>query len=166
MNFKKIKLLDIAIDISYGLSLSADTKKTNNKLLRITDIQNRSVDWSTVPYCTPKLTSKIKNYYLKNGDIVFARTGATTGKSYIITDCPDGAVFASYLIRVRVNESVFPKFLFYFFQTPFYWSQISSNSVGSTTAGVNSTKLKGLRIPLPPIKTQKRIVSLLDRRRL
>jgi len=163
MNFKKVTLGDYTVDVSYGLSLPSTGTKGKNRFLRITDIQNNSVDWESVPFCIPNEKKDISKALLKNGDIVFARTGATTGKSFVIQNCPKDAVFASYLIRVRLNTQIDPIFIHYYFQTPHYWSQITTNSVGSTTVGVNSTKLKDLQIPLPPLPIQKNIVQVLDK---
>lgn len=100
---------------------------------------------------------------MKPGDIVFARTGATTGKSFLVRDCPPQSVFASYLIRVRPSEKIDSGYLSYFFQTPNYWQQISQSSTGSAQAGVNSTKLKQLKVPLLPIAEQRRIAAILDK---
>ena len=88
----------------YGYTASAATEPIGPHLLRITDIQNGSVNWETVPYCDCPGPQK---FLLEKGDILFARTGATTGKSFLIEECPT-AVFASYLIRLRVNKLVSP----------------------------------------------------------
>src|SRR5262249_3851956 len=100
---------------------------------------------------------------LEPGDIVFARTGATTGKSFLIRECPARAVFASYLIRVRPKRSVSPRYLAHFLQTPEYWSQIRRNATGTAQAGVNATRLKQLSLPLAPLEEQERISNILDR---
>ncbi|MDB2613796.1 restriction endonuclease subunit S [Chlamydiales bacterium] len=134
--------------INYGYTESACAESVGPKFLRITDIQNNHVNWNTVPYC-PIKNSNIPKYKLKKGDIVFARTGATTGKSYLISK-PPCAVFASYLIRVQLNSlEILPSFLFLFFQTAFYWDTIKSGSAGSAQGGFNANKLKKLRIPYP-----------------
>jgi len=99
---------------------------------------------------------------LRPGDIVFARTGATTGKSYMIRELPEPTVFASYLIRVRVASSVDSSYLAHFFETPAYWRQITTSANGAAQPGVNATKLGQLRIPLPPLEEQRRIAAVLD----
>ena len=88
---------DIAKKIQYGHTESANANQVGPKFLRITDIQERSVDWGTVPFCVCT-DDQHEKYRLNAGDIVFARTGATTGKSFLIQNPPD-SVFASYLIR-------------------------------------------------------------------
>lgn len=152
---------EISEDISYGFTAKASSFPVGPRLLRITDIQNGSVKWESVPYCEiPK--GKVHNYLLRSGDIVFARTGATTGKSYLINSCPE-AVFASYLIRIRPIPSVLYGFLAYFFQSADYWSQISDNISGSAQPNCNATKLASLELPVPPLNEQRRIVAKLEK---
>ncbi|WP_337138219.1 restriction endonuclease subunit S [Sphingomonas aquatica] len=148
-----VRLEDVASQIDYGLTASAKEDGDGPKFLRITDIQDGKVDWATVPVCDAT-TKQITDNELHAGDIVFARTGATTGKSFLIETCPDNAVFASYLIRVRPSKAVRPEYLFGFFQTTLYWNQIQSMAQGAAQPGVNSTKLKELVLPLPSIELQ------------
>jgi type I restriction enzyme S subunit len=158
----KIKRLgDVCEKVDYGHTASAKEAGDGPKFLRITDIQNGSVAWHSVPVCECE-PNELKKYILQRGDMVFARTGATTGKSYLVADCPNNAIFASYLIRVRPKTQVSPPYLAYFFQTQDYWEQVSTSSSGSAQPGVNATKLKNLQIPLPPLPEQKRIVAILD----
>ena len=158
----KIKRLgDVCEKVDYGHTASAKEAGAGPKFLRITDIQNGSVAWHSVPVCECE-PNKLKKYILQRGDMVFARTGATTGKSYLVADCPNNAIFASYLIRVRPKTQVSPPYLAYFFQTPDYWEQVSTSSSGSAQPGVNATKLKNLQVPLPPLPEQERIVAILD----
>ena len=131
------------------------------KFLRITDIQDDGVNWDSVPFCKINDTD-LEKYKLIGGDIVFARTGATTGKSYFVT-CPPRSVFASYLIKVQItHKGLSPEFLYQFFQTKIYWDSINSGISGSAQGGFNATKLAELKIPLPPLSEQLRIVSILD----
>ncbi len=142
----------------YGYTASAMTEEVGPYLLRITDIQNGSVNWETVPYCD---CPKPEEYLLQKDDILFARTGATTGKSFLIEECPI-AVFASYLIRLRVRESVTPQYLYAFFQSPSYWEQISDNTIGSAQPNCNATKLASVKLPIPSLEEQHHIVNHLE----
>jgi len=147
--------------ISYGYTESASSEPVGPRFLRITDIQDDHVDWDTVPYC--KIQSvDLPKYRLASGDIVLARTGATTGKSFLVID-PPKAVFASYLIRLRlIEKELLPQFVYLFFQTPAYWKSIKDGSTGSAQGGFNATKLGALSVPIPPILEQRRIVGILD----
>ena len=162
MSWPLVTLNNLAEKIDYGLTASAYCDQDGPRFLRITDLQNDSVNWSLVPSCVCS-EKDIEQYRLKNGDLVFARTGATTGKSYLLNDAPKDSVFASYLIRVRPNERVDPQFLSFFFKSPKYWQQINIMANGAAQPGVNSTKLKELEIPLPPLSEQKRIAAILDK---
>jgi len=146
--------------MDYGLTASATESDTGNKFLRITDIREGRINWKDVPYCQCSQKDE-KKYELWEGDIVFARTGSV-GNSCLIQEVPEGAVFASYLIRIRPNgEIVDPAFLSYFFRTQDYWQQIMGAAVGAIHLGLNATKLKQLRVPLLPLPEQKRIAAIL-----
>ena len=148
---------EISQSILYGVSESAKSQGTY-RLLRITDIQDNKVNWDTVPF-TDYENEKAEAYLLKDGDILFARTGATVGKSYVVNNLKEKAIYASYLIRVQTNHYVLPAFVKYFFESGFYWEQVLGNSVGIGQPNVNGTILSNLELPIPPIMEQKRIVK-------
>ena len=145
---------NLSAAIQYGLSNSAKPQGTH-RLLRITDIQDGKVNWDTVPFTT---VDDPETYLLKTGDIVFARTGATVGKSFLITETPYPSVYASYLIRIRLLGNLPPEYIYQFFDSACYWSQITDKSVGVGQPNCNGTSLKELFIPLPPINEQLRII--------
>ena len=148
------RLGSISSAIQYGLSNSAEQIGTQ-RLLRITDIQDGKVNWDTVPFTT---VQDPEQYLLTKGDIVFARTGATVGKSFLIEETPYSAVYASYLIRIRLLDSILPEYIYQFFNSQCYWDQITDKSVGVGQPNCNGTSLKELLIPLPPVKEQSKIV--------
>jgi len=141
----------------YGFTDSS-SNSGNAKFLRITDITDTGVNWDDVPYCN---CPDIEKYKLVNGDIVFARIGATTGKSYIINN-PPKAVFASYLIRVRTKENLLSSYLIYFFNSEYYWRQINSQKGNNLKGGVNGSILSDLKIIVPPISEQRKIAYVLS----
>lgn len=158
--FPEVALSELA-SIKYGYTESASSEQIGPKFLRITDIQDGSVDWDSVPYCAIDV-AEAKKHQLEDGDIVFARTGATTGKSFLIKE-PPNAVPASYLIRLRLTgKKLLPQFLSLFFQTEAYWHSIEKGSSGSAQGGFNASKLGQLKVPTPPLEEQKRIVAVLD----
>jgi type I restriction enzyme S subunit len=157
----KVKRLGEIASINYGYTAKASSENIGPKLLRITDIQNDKVDWSSVPYC-PVDEADFQKYKLIDQDIVFARTGATTGKSYLVSNPPE-SVAASYLIRLRIKDStISPQFISKFFQTSGYWKSVSSGISGSAQGGFNASKLSELVVKIPPIDEQKRIMAILD----
>jgi restriction endonuclease S subunit len=142
----------------YGYTESATVEPIGPRFLRITDIQDNRVNWDSVPYCRCAEPAK---YLLKPNDLVFARTGATTGKSFVIRECPE-AVFASYLIRLRVRNRVSIDYLYRYFQSPGYWAQISDEKKGTGQPNLNGSKLEKLKVPIAPMAEQRRIVAELD----
>ena len=144
----------------YGYTAKAIDSNDLPKMLRITDIQDSGVDWNTVPNCEIAETD-LEKYLLKSNDIVIARIGATTGKSYLLKN-PVNAVFASYLIRLRISESFLPAYVYYFLQSDIYWKQISELSSGIALPGVNSSKLQTMMFPAAPRFEQQRIVDRIE----
>jgi type I restriction enzyme S subunit len=159
-NWTWVRIKHISSTIQYGLSNSAEMQG-NYKLLRITDIQNGSVIWERVPYTTVS-ENEIKQFALCNDDLLFARTGGTVGKSFFVAGLKEKSVFASYLIRIRTLE-VFSKYIKAFFESDWYWQQITDKSAGTGQPNVNGVKLGDLLIPLPPFVEQKRIVQEIDK---
>jgi len=155
------RLGDISKDIHYGYTASSNNRIESPKLLRITDIQNNKVDWDTVPGCAID-ENIITKYKLVYGDILIARTGGTIGKTFLITDCPDISVFASYLIRF-IPIIINIRYVKYFMEGPLYWSQLKGMAWGGGQPNVNASNLKTMVFPLPSLSEQKIIVERLDR---
>lgn len=105
-------LNNISIDIFYGVNKPAK-EFGKYRLLRITDIQNNRVEWDKVPY-TDFDEKKVLSYLLKKGDVLFARTGGTVGKSYLVENCPSNAIYASYLIKVQLAKNIDYKYIKFF----------------------------------------------------
>ncbi|MBL7769301.1 MAG: restriction endonuclease subunit S [Flavipsychrobacter sp.] len=139
----------------YGFTASA-LEAGSHKLVRITDINNGKVDWNTVPFCN---CSDDRKYLLRDHDILVARTGGTTGKSFIVSNPPENAVFASYLIRLRLNKNADLDFITCFLNSYLFWSQIIEMKSGSAMPNVNAEKLKTLKLPKCDVKTQREIVQ-------
>lgn len=141
------ELRQISHKPEYGFTESA--KPTGNtQFLRITDIQEDGVQWGSVPFCEcPE--ELMERYLLADNDILFARIGATTGKNFLVKK-PPRAVFASYLIRVRVKNDVSADFISQFCDTSAYWRQIDTNKGNNLKGGINASTLKRLLVPVPP----------------
>ena len=155
-------LADLAEKIQYGYTAKARSDSDGIRYLRITDIQDDQVDWGTVPSCDVG-DAESEKYLLSEGDLVFARTGATVGKSFLLRGSVPRAVFASYLIRVKLRNHIDPRYVAYFFQSPAYWNQIAESSAGIGQPNVNGTKLAQIRIPVAPPKQQQEIVAEIEK---
>lgn len=160
-SWTKSSVGDLADSIQYGHTAKSSNDPVGPKFLRITDIQDNNVDWSSVPFC-PIPEEQIPKYLLEKGDLLFARTGATVGKSFLIHSEIPESVFASYLIRVRVTEAVVPRYIYYFFQSADYWRQISESASGIGQPNVNGKKLAALELPIAPLPEQRRIVARIE----
>lgn len=147
------KLADLCHPLEYGLTATATEDPIGPRFLRISDIQGGVVRWEAVPYCHCSAQER-ERYKLSSGDLLIARIGATTGKSYLVSGAPGECVFASYLIRVRPLSQLDPTFLSYFTQSRLYWSQIDAAKGGRLKTGVNAPVLRSLRIPVPPMRDQ------------
>lgn len=146
----------------YGYTASATNDPTGTKFLRITDIQDGRVNWLTVPYChcPPDVLASKR---LLPGNVVVARIGATTGKSFYIDATPDAALFASYLIRLRAKpKKLLPRYLYFYMQTTEYWAHVDLHKGDRLKGGVNIPVLESLPVVVPPITEQVRIVRVLD----
>ena len=159
-SWEEKKLGDVA-DTQYGYTESASSEAIGPKFLRITDIQNGIVNWDKVPYCRIS-EEELEKYKLSIEDIVIARTGATTGKSYLIKD-NILSVFASYLIRLKLKtKDVLSNFIYQFMQSQLYWTQITDFSKGIAQPGVNAQKLKKIKLSLPTLPEQTENVRIID----
>lgn len=161
--WSRIRVEELCESIDYGHTASADFTLSAPRFLRITDIQDGEVDWTRVPGCRISPDAESANG-LMDGDIVFARTGATTGKSFLIRT-PPRAVFASYLIRLRPSQAVRPAYLYAFFQSHDYWGQVRASARGGAQPNVNARLLGAITVPLAPLAEQDRVLSFMNERR-
>jgi type I restriction enzyme, S subunit len=162
-DWKKKSLADLCTDISYGYTESAKQQKVGPKFLRITDIASGRLVWENVPYC-PISKSDFQKYKLLPGDIVIARTGATTGANYTIKDSdPKDVVFASYLIRYKINPQIANSYYIgQLLRSPNWFDYVDAIAGGSAQPGANAKQLGSFEILLPPLPEQTAIASVLS----
>jgi len=157
--WKKVRLSDISTSM-YGYTASASTEAVGPKFLRITDIQDRVINWDSVPYCAIS-EKEYEKYKLYKNDIVVARTGNSTGTNAIIKEDID-AVFASYLIRFRVNEKIAdPYFVASVLSSKSFTEFVNQVAGGSAQKGANANILGTFEVSLPPLGVQQRIASII-----
>ncbi len=131
--------------------------------IRITDI-GKDGRFRPAPRVSVKVNgARAARFLLRPGDLVFARTGASVGKSYLY-DRRDGTlVFAGFLIRIAPNPSrLRPAFMSYYAQTQRYWDWVADNSARSGQPGVNAKEYGSLLVPVPPIPEQRAIATVLS----
>ena len=148
---------NISQSIQYGYNAPAkDCGRI--KMVRISDIQDNSVLWETVPYCDIK-ENEISTYLLQPNDILFARTGGTVGKSYLVQEVPEEAIYAGYLIRTRYSQWLYPQYLKFFMESELYWSQLRNGTIATAQPNCNGRTLGKMLLPIPPLSEQYRIVE-------
>ena len=159
-NWKWVRLGEISQFVQYGYSAPAQIKG-RIKMVRISDIQDESVCWDKVPYCDIR-EEEIEQYLLKNNDILFARTGGTVGKSFLVKNIGENAIYAGYLIRMRYGKNIVPQFLKYFMGSALYWAQLRNGTIATAQPNCNGQTLSKMMLPLPPLAEQKRIVEKIE----
>ena len=161
-SWEQRKLGDVAEHFEYGLNAAATEFDGVNKYLRITDIDDDTHEFRFDDLTTPQANLETcSNYLLEKGDLLFARTGASVGKTYLYRPFDGKVYFAGFLIRARVGNEADSEFVFQSTLTERYRRYISITSQRSGQPGVNAQEYAELEIPLPSLPEQREIGSLL-----
>ena len=150
---------NISQSIQYGYNTPA-LEKGVIKMVRISDIQKNKVLWETVPFCMIE-EKNIGTYLLEVNDILFARTGGTVGKSFLVEKVPMKAIYAGYLIRTRYSSLLCPRYMKAFMESQLYWDQLKNGTIATAQPNCNGKTLAKMLLPIPPINEQKRITEKL-----
>ena len=144
----------------YGAqSASIGYNPTRPRYVRITDINDDgTLNDDVVASINP---SDDEQYKLEYGDFMFARMGATVGKTYAFIE--GNQIFAGYLIRYRLNpELINPRYLYWYTRLDEYWNWVKLNQSGAAQPGINAKKYGSLQIPLPPIEEQNAFAAFVE----
>ncbi len=150
---------NISQSIQYGYNAPA-LEHGAIKMVRISDIQENCVLWDNVPYCQIA-ENDIDTYLLKVNDILFARTGGTVGKSFLVEEVPERAIYAGYLIRTRYSSLLNPRYMKSFMESQLYWEQLKNATIATAQPNCNGKTLAKMLLPIPSTKEQDRIVEKL-----
>lgn len=158
--FKSLR--DICERVDYGYTAKANFKQVGLKFLRITDIVPYLINWNSVPYC--EISSKdIHKFLLKEGDIVIARTGATAGYAKRLNKRHPDSIFASYLVRIRVNQQYANSYYIgLIVESDRYKEFIKANISGAAQPQANARVLTSLSVLVPPNKIQDNFKNLVS----
>ena len=161
-DWEQRKLGELSSSFEYGLNASAKEYDGENKYIRITDIDDDSREFKQKDITSPDTDlSSAENYRLSEGDILFARTGASVGKSYIYK-ASDGLVYyAGFLIRARIKPEYNSEFVFQNTLTGDYEKFIKVTSMRSGQPGVNAQEYSQYQIMVPSKPEQDKISDCL-----
>jgi type I restriction enzyme, S subunit len=155
--YTKSKLGDISLDVRYGLTETARNTGTH-RFIRITDLTEAGqLKQTKAKYVSPTIEA-ISKFEVRRGDILIARSGSV-GRPHLF-DSNSACVFASYLIRFRIDERLAdPHYVFYYALSPDYREYIGKQRRGGAIKNINAKQLRELPIPVPPLQEQRRIVG-------
>lgn len=152
----------LASHLMYGANETAESDNpTFPRYIRITDIgENNTLRKDTYKTLSPNVA---KDYMLQKGDLLFARSGATVGKTYLYNGGFD-ACFAGYLIKASFNDRMLPEYAYYFTQSNAYDSWKNQVFIQATIQNIGADKYSVLPICVPPIEEQRSIISSIEDR--
>ena len=151
---------NLSYSIQYGYNAPAE-EAGDIRMVRISDIQDGEVLWATVPFCHIN-KSEIDTYLLQKDDILFARTGGTVGKSFLVNDVPYPSIYAGYLIRTRYSNMLSAQYMKYFMECELYWEQLRNGTIATAQPNCNGKTLAKMILPIPPYNEQIRITEKLN----
>lgn len=156
--WEKVKLKDVTESIEYGLNASAKEFDGENKYIRITDIDDVSRKFKEDSLTSPDIdVSECDNYLLCEKDILFARTGASVGKTYLYIKKDGKVYFAGFLIRARIKDKFDSKFIFQNTLTDRFTQYVKVTSQRSGQPGVNGKEYGEYELYLPNYEEQQAI---------
>ena len=156
--WEKVKFSDVCSSFEYGVGAPAMSFDGRNKYIRITDIDDTSHEFKPTPLSSPTFFDN--NHVVRDGDILFARTGASVGKSYLYCPTDGKLIFAGFLIRASICTNVVdPKFIFLQTLTAGYRQWVSEESMRSGQPGLNINQYKDFELYLPELSEQRKIAT-------
>ncbi|MBS5164136.1 MAG: restriction endonuclease subunit S [Butyricicoccus pullicaecorum] len=158
------KLGDLGSSFEYGLNAAAKDFDGENKYIRITDIDDETRQFLQTDLTSPDIDlQNAESYKLEEGDIVFARTGASVGKTYIYKDFDGLVYYAGFLIRVKIKPEFSADFVFYNTLTKDYEKFIRITSQRSGQPGVNAQEYSEYEFYVPNYEEQTKISKVFDK---
>ena len=162
-SWEQRKLSEMCGTFEYGLNAAAKEFDGKNKYIRITDIDDASREFLLSDLSSPDIClDGMSKYLLSSGDIVFARTGASVGKTYIYRENDGIVYFAGFLIRAKVNQDNNAEFVFQSTLSPSYEKYIRITSQRSGQPGVNAQEYGEYDLFAPSKEEQQRIGHFLQ----
>ena len=158
--WKEVSLSDVADGFEYGMNAAATSFDGEHKYIRITDIDDDAHIYRDSDPVSPSGILEEK-YRVVEDDILFARTGASVGKSYLYRKSDGDLFFAGFLIRIHVKDGVDSEYVFLNTLTEEYDKWVLLESARSGQPGINAEQYKKYRFKLPSLNTQRRIADII-----
>ena len=153
---------EVTDNISYGLNAASKKFDSKNKYIRITDIDETTGKYNNLDIVSPDCVLS-DEYKLKINDLLFARTGASTGKTYLYNENDGKMYFAGFLIKFSINEEYYSNFIFYITQTFKYKKWVSIMSTRSGQPGINAKEYSKYKFPCPVYNEQVKISNIISK---
>ena len=157
--WEEVSLSAVADGFEYGMNAAATIFDGVHKYIRITDIDDDSHTYIDSAPVSPAGVLEEK-YRVRENDILFARTGASVGKSYLYQASDGDMYFAGFLIRIHVIDGVDSGYVFLNTLTEEYNRWVALESTRSGQPGINAEQYRRYRFKLPPLETQKQISAI------
>ena len=153
---------EVTNNISYGLNAAAKKYDGKNKYIRITDIDETTGKYNKIDIVSPDCDLS-DEYKLKINDLLFARTGASTGKTYLYDENDGEMYFAGFLIKFSIKEEYCSNFVFYITQTYNYKKWVSIMSARSGQPGINAKEYSKYKFFCPVLEEQVKISNIISK---
>ena len=157
--WKEKTLGEVTNNISYGLNAASKAYDGENKYIRITDIDETTGKYNNLDIVSPDCDLS-DEYKLKNDDLLFTRTGASTGKTYLYNKNDGKMYFAGFLIKFSIKEEYCSNFVFYITQTFNYKKWVSIMSTRSGQPGINAKEYSKYKFLCPVYDEQIKISNI------
>ena len=161
-NWEEKTLGEVTNNISYGLNAAAKEYDGKNKYIRITDMDETTGKYNKIDIVSPDCDLS-DEYKLKINDLLFARTGASTGKTYLYDENDGEMYFAGFLIKFSIKEEYCSDFIFYITQTYNYKKWVSVMSARSGQPGINAKEYSKYKFFCPVFEEQVKISNIISK---
>lgn len=152
---------EISESLKYGMSAAAVKYDGENKYLRITDIDEASRKYVSDKIASPEASKIAEKFLVQKNDLLFARTGASVGKTYLYDETDGKMYYAGYLIKAHIKPEYDSRFIFQLTLTNEFKKWIKKESMRTAQPGINAECLAKYKMMIPCIEEQRKIGSFL-----